>query len=234
MGIMKRLLKAGSIITFTVMCIILMTGCGERRAEGKIGKEARYYIANKYGFRPKTTDVELRHVGELEGVWHKKDGGTATCEYNGRTFKVYVNLVNPEIIYDDYIREDVEMYIAELFESGLDCKQIYVWETYGTPVCMIPGDVKTIEDVLTKCDNLRIYISTYGLNRESVKGIDITGFRNDTEINVIDWTSEDCLKDEDLMRETVVGLESGSYTNGFSKIKSWYRYSNGDVNMLEK
>ena len=126
------------------------------------------------------------------------------------------------------------MYIAELFESGLDCKQIYVWETYGTPVCMIPGDVKTIEDVLTKCDNLRIYISTYGLNRESAKGIDITGFRNDTEINVIDWTSEDCLKDEDLMRETVVGLESGSYTNGFSKIKSWYRYSNGDVNMLEK
>ena len=30
------------------------------------------------------TEVELRHVGELEGVWHKKDGGTATCEYNGR------------------------------------------------------------------------------------------------------------------------------------------------------
>ena len=85
---------------------------------------------------------------------------------------------------------------------------------------MIPQDVKTVEDVLTMCDNLQIYVSTYGLNGESVKGIDFTCFRNDTEINIIDWTSEDCLKDEDLMRETVAGLESDTYTSGFGKIKS--------------
>ena len=77
-------------------------------------------------------------------------------------------------------------------------------------------------------------MSTYGLNRESAKGLDVTGFRNDTQINIIDWTSEECLEDEDLMRETVVGLESNSYTSGFSKIKLWYRYSDGDVNSLEK
>jgi hypothetical protein len=231
---MKRILKAGSIIALAAMCVTLVTGCGESRAERKIGKEARYYIANKYGFRPQTIETELRHVGEMEGVWHKKDGGTATCEYNGRTFNVYVSLVNPKIRYDDYLRDDVEKYLATLFEKDLDCKRIHVWGTYGTPVCMIPGDVKNAEDVLTKCDNLQIYVSTYGLNRESAKGLDVTGFRNDTQINIIDWTSEECLEDEDLMRETVVGLESNSYTSGFSKIRLWYRYSDGDVNSLEK
>lgn len=45
----------------------------------------------------------------------------------------------------------------------------------------------------------------------------------------IDWTSEDCLKDEELMRETVVGLESDSYTNGYSKIRSSYRYVKGEL-----
>ncbi len=231
---MNRLLKAVSIIAFAVMCVTLMTGCGEGSARRKIGKEARYYIADKYGFRPKTTEVELRHVGELEGVWHKKDAGTAMCEYNGRTFKVYVSLVNPEIRYDDYIRYDVEKYLTTLFEKDLDCKQIYVWETYGTPVCMIPQDVKTVEDVLAKCDNLQIYVSTYGLNGDSAKGLDVTGFRDDTKINIIDWSSEECLNDEDLMRETVAGLESDTYTNGFGKIRSWYRYGDGDFSSLEK
>lgn len=97
-----------------------------------------------------------------------------------------------------------------------------------------PMEAKNAEDVLTKCDNLQIYVITYGLNRESAKGLDVTGFRNDTQINIIDWTSEECLEDEDLMRETVVGLESNSYTSGFSKIRLWYRYSDGDVNSLEK
>ena len=81
---MNRLLKAVSIIAFAVMCVTLMTGCGEGSARRKIGKEARYYIADKYGFRPKTTEVELRHVGELEGVWHKisarwKNEGRKAC-----------------------------------------------------------------------------------------------------------------------------------------------------------
>ena len=83
---MGRFLKAGSIIAVTIACIGLLTGCGEKAAERKIGKEARYYIADKYGFRPGTKDVKLRNVGELEGVWHKKDAGTATMEYDGRTF----------------------------------------------------------------------------------------------------------------------------------------------------
>ena len=73
-----------------------------------------------------------------------------------------------------------------------------------------------------------------GSRIESAKGMDVTGFRNDTQINIIDWASEECLEDEDLMKETVVGLESNSYTNGFSKIRSCYRYSAGDVNSLEK
>ena len=231
---MKSLWQAGCIVAVTVLCAAVMTGCGERSAERKIGKEARYYIANKYGFRPGTTDVELRHVGEMEGVWHKKDGGTATCEYNGRTFNVYVSLVDSETRYDDYLRRDVEEYLSEYFAEKLECEDIYVWERYGVPVCEVPGDIKSIEDVIEKCDNLKIYISSNGLNRDSAKSLDVTGFRNDTEINIIDWTSQDCLKDEELMRETIVGLESDSYTNGFSKIKSWYCYSNGDMNSLEK
>ena len=231
---MKMYSKAGSIIAVTVLCAAVMVGCGERSAERKIGKEARYYIADKYGFRPGTTAVELRQVGEMEGVWHKKDGGTATCEYNGRSFEVYVSLVDPEIRYDDYLRQDVEEHLSEYFAAQLECEDIYVWERYGVPVCMVPGDVKNVEDVIEKSDNLKIYVSVYGLNRDSAKSMDVTGFGNDTEINVIEWTSADCLKDEELMRETVVGLESDSYTNGFSKIKSWYRYSNGEVNSVEK
>ena len=231
---MKVFSKAGSIIAVTVLCAAVMVGCGEISAERKIGKEARYYIANKYGFRPGTTAVELRQVGEMEGVWHKKDGGTATCEYDGRTFNVYVSLVDPEIRYDDYLRPDVDDYLADYFSNTLEYEDIYVWTTYGVPVCEVPGDIKTIEDVTSKCDNLSIYVSTYGLKRDSAKSMDVAGFRKDTEINIIDWTSEDCLEDEELMRETVVGLESGSYTNGFSKIKSWYRYSDGDMDLLEK
>lgn len=231
---MKEVLKAGSFIAFAVLCAVIITGCGEKSAERKIGKEARYYIADKYGFRPGTTDVELRHVGELEGVWHKKDGGTATCEYDGHTFKVYVSLVDPEIRYDDYLKQDVDEYLADYFGTGLDCEDLYVWAAYGTPVCMVPGDIKTVEDVVTKCDNLQIYVSTYGLDGDSAKGMDVTGLSNDTEIDVIDWTSKDCLKDEELIRETVVGLQTDSYTDGFSKIRSWYHFSNGDVSSLEK
>ena len=47
-------------------------------------------------------------------------------------------------------------------------------------------------------------------------------------------TSEECLMDEELMSETVVGLESDSYTDGFSKVRSYYRYSDDDVSVLEK
>ena len=227
-------IKAAGLMALTVACVGLLTGCGERAAERKIGIQARYYIADKYGFRPDTTDVELRHVGELEGVWHKKDGGTASMEYNGRTFMVYVSLTNPDIRYDDYLKQDVEAYLNSYFADALDCHDIYVSTTYGTPVCMVPGDVKTVDDVFAKCDNIRIYVSTYGLDRDSVENLDVTGLGSDTVIDIIDWTSADCLEDEDLIRETVVGLESDSYTTGFGKIRSYYHYSNGEVGSLLK
>ena len=229
-----KLFKAVSLAAISAMCIGLLTGCGERAAERKIGIEARYYIADKYGFRPGTTGVELRRVGELEGVWHKKDGGTASMEYNGRSFNVYVSLTNPDIRYDDYLKQDVEAYLNSYFADALDCHDIYVWTTYGTPVCMVPGDVKTVDDVFAKCDNIRIYVSTYGLDRDSAEDLDVTGLGSDTVIDIIDWTSADCLEDEDLIRETVVGLESDSYTAGFSKIRSYYHYSNGEVSSLLK
>ncbi|MCR5095039.1 MAG: hypothetical protein K6B72_13810 [Lachnospiraceae bacterium] len=74
-----------------------------------------------------------------------------------------------------------------------------------------------------------IYVSTYGLDRDRAKTLDVNELGSSTEINIIDWTSEDCLKDEELMRETVVGLESDSYTNGYSKIRSSYRYVKGEL-----
>lgn len=118
--LMKRLLKTGMILSAAAVFAGLLTGCGEQGAKQKIGKEARYYIANKYGFRPGTTDVELRKTGELEGVWHKKDGGTAAMEYDGRTFRVYVSLEDPEIRYDDYLRPDVEAYL----KTSKNCKSL--------------------------------------------------------------------------------------------------------------
>lgn len=99
---------------------------------------------------------------------------------------------------------------------------------------MIAGDVKTVEDVFAKCDNIQIYISTFGLDRDRAKNLDVTGLGSNTEISIIDWTSEECLMDEELMSETVVGLESDSYTDGFSKVRSYYRYSDDDVSVLEK
>ncbi|MCR5502127.1 MAG: hypothetical protein K6F53_03900 [Lachnospiraceae bacterium] len=63
---------------------------------------------------------------------------------------------------------------------------------------MLPGDVKTVEDLFAKLIILRY---------------------------IIDWTSEECLEDEELMRETLTGLETGSYTNGSAKVKSHYRYN---------
>ena len=230
----SRIFKIGRMITVTVICAGFLAGCGGIFAEWKIGKEARYYIADKYKFRPNTTDVEFRKTGELEGVWHRKDAGTATAEYDGHTFKVYVSLTDPEIRYDDYLRPDVEEYLTDYFAAALDCSDIHVWVTYGVPVCMVPGDVKTVEDVFAKCDNVQIYVSTYGLDRDSAKNLDVSGLGPHTEISVIDWTAEECLKDEDLMSETVVGLESDSYTDGYSKIKSYYRYCNGNVSSLEK
>lgn len=231
---MKGILKAGSLIVLTVMCATVLTGCGEKRAEHKIGKEARYYVADKYGFRPRTTDVELRHVGELEGVWHRKDGGTATCEYEGHTFKVYVSLENPEIRYDDYLKEAVDAYLTDYMSAALDCEDIYVWATYGTPVCMIPGDIKTAEDVINNCDNIQINVSTCGLNRDNAKEMDVTEFRSDTEINIIDWTKKDCIEDKELFSETKIGLQTGTFTDGFNNISSWYCYANGDVRSMEK
>ena len=221
-------------MAIAAVCIGLLTGCGEKTAERKIGKEARYYIADKYGFRPGTTGVELRKTSELEGVWHKKDGGTATMEYDGRTFKVYVSLTDPEIRYDDYLREDIDGYLSEYFAGALDCDDIHVWATYGFPVCMVPGNVKTVEDVFADCDNIEIYVSALGLDRSKAKSLDVTGFGKDTQIYIIDWISEDCPEDDELMRETVTGLESDSYTDGFIKVRSYYRYSNGDVRSLEK
>jgi hypothetical protein len=230
---MRGIKRAGIIIALALVSLGLLTGCGEKNAKRKIGKEARYYVANKYGFRPKSTDVELRDVGELEGVWHKKDAGTATMEYDGRIFKVYVSLIDPGIRYDDYHRQDVEEYLNDFFKSRLDCEDIHVWTTYGVPVCMVPGDVKAAQDVFTKCDNIKIYVSTYGLDRDTAKSLDVSGLGKDTEINIIDWTYEGCLEDEELMRETVVGLESDSYTDGYSRIGSYYRYSKGNLSSLE-
>jgi hypothetical protein len=156
-------------------------------------------------------------------------------EYDGRTFKVYVSLVDPEIRYDDYLRQDVEEYLTDYFSAALDCDDIHLWATYGVPVCMIPGDVKTVEDLFAKCDNVQIYVSTFGLDRDSAKSLDVTGLGSNTEISIIDWASEDCLKDEELMRETVVGLESDSLTDGFGKIRSYYQYSKcEEVRSLEK
>lgn len=128
----------------------------------------------------------------------------------------------------------MEDYLTDYFAARLDCSGIHVWTTYGVPVCMVPGDVKTVEDVFAKSDDIHIYVGTFGLNRDDAKDLDVTGLGEDTEIYVIDWTSEECLKDEELMRETVVGLESDSYTSGFSKIRSYYHYSMGDVESLEK
>ena len=44
---MNRFLKAGSIIAVTAVCIGLLTGCGEKSAEWKIGKEPNIDI-HKY------------------------------------------------------------------------------------------------------------------------------------------------------------------------------------------
>ena len=224
---MKRVLRAVSMVTLIFSCVVLMTGCGEKSAERKIGKEARYYTANKYGFRPMTMGVELRHVGEMEGVSHKKDGGTATMEYMGRTFNVYVSLTEPDIRYDDYLHADVDEYLNDYFAECLDCEDIYVWTTYGRPVCMVSGDVKTVEEIFEKCDNIKIYVSTYGLEKNSTENINVTMLGNNTEINIINWNSKDCLNDEELMRETVVGIESDSYTNGFGKV-GWHKCFNGN------
>ena len=58
---MKRLLKAGSILAVAVLCTGLLTGCGETLAKYKIGKEGRYYVANKYGpLTPSPRD----HIGD--------------------------------------------------------------------------------------------------------------------------------------------------------------------------
>ncbi|MBQ4364597.1 MAG: hypothetical protein II782_11415 [Oscillospiraceae bacterium] len=231
---MNRILKAGSILIVTVICIGLLTGCGERSAARKIGKEARYYIANKYKFRPDTSSVELRKTGQLEGVWHKTDGGTATMEYKGDTFHVYVSLTDPDIRYDDYLGPDIETYLSDYFDTALICDEFHVWATYGVPANMVPGDVKTVEDVFAKLDNIQIYVSTFGLDRESAKSLDVSGLGERTQISVIDWSSKECVEDEELMREAVVGLESDSYTDGFDKVTSYYQYSEGNVKALEK
>ncbi len=231
---MKIMTKAGCIAAAAMVCIGLLTGCGGKIAEHKIGKEARYYIANKYKFRPGTTGVELRKTGELEGIWHKKDAGTADMEYKGHTFKVYVSLTDPEVRYDDYLRQDVEEYLSDYFSAGLGPDDIHVWAAYGEPACMVPEDVKTVDDVFAKCDNIEIYVSTFGLDRDNAKSLDVTPLGTDTVISIIDWTSEECPEDEELMRETVVGLETDSYTDGFSKVRSYYRYSKGEVSSLEK
>lgn len=212
------------MIAVMAVCAGLLTGCGEKIAEWKIGKEARYYIADKYKFRPGTTDVELRKVGELEGIWHKKDAGTANMEYNGRTFKVYVSLVDLQTRYDDYLKPDVEEYLNDFFRTNLGCEDIKVQATYGIPSCMVPGDVKTVEDIFAKCDNIEIYVSTYGIDKDKAKALDVSGLGTGTIITVVDWSSKDCLDDEELMRETVVGLETNSYTIGFGKVRSYYRY----------
>ncbi|MBP5385405.1 MAG: hypothetical protein J6Y57_10620 [Lachnospiraceae bacterium] len=231
---MKRLIKTGSILAAALIYVLFTAGCGTLFPERQIGIEARYYCANKYGFRPGLTDVQLRKVGELEGVWHKKDAGTANMSYLGRTFQVYVSLEDPEVRYDNYLQPDLEEYLTAYFADALACEDIQIWATYGVPVCMVPGDVKTVEDIFAKCDNIVLYVSTVGLNRENAKDLNVTEFGSNTEINIIDWTSNECLADWDLMRETVVGLESDSYTNGFSKFSSFYQYRNGDVRSLEK
>ena len=231
---LRRILKAGCLLSAAVICAGALAGCGEAYAEQKIGKEARYYIANKYKFRPGTTGVELRHVGDMEGVWHKQDGGTASMEYQGHHFRVYVSLTDPSATCDDYLRPEVDEYLSDYFGKVLECDSVHAWAVYGTPVCMVPGDVKSVEDVFSKCDNIEVYVSTTGLDRESAKTADLSGLGADTHVSIIDWTSEDCVKDEDLMRETTVGLETDSYTDGFEKVRSYYRYYKGDVRALEK
>lgn len=124
--------------------------------------------------------------------------------------------------------------LSDYFDALLDCEAIHVWATYGKPACMVPGDVKKVQDVFAKCDNVQIYVSTFGLAGDDAKNLDVTELGDGTVINIIDWASKECLEDEELMRETVVGLESDGYTNGFGKVKAYYRYSEGNVSSMEK
>ncbi|MBR4574154.1 MAG: hypothetical protein IKO16_04525 [Lachnospiraceae bacterium] len=222
-------MRAKITLLTVLICSFILTGCGQRIAEYKIGKEARYYIADKYGFRPGTTGVELDHVGELEGVWHKKDGGTASMEYKGHTFKVYVSLVDPSIRYDDYLKPDLQEYLTDHFKTELECKDLHVFATYGRSVCMVSQDIETVEEILAKCDNIEIYVSTCGLDQDRVSSLDVSALGDNTKIYIIDWSFPDCVADEELIMDNVVGLESETYTSGFSKIMSYYCFENGEV-----
>ncbi|MCR5268853.1 MAG: hypothetical protein K6E16_10090 [Lachnospiraceae bacterium] len=61
----------------------------------------------------------------------------------------------------------VETYLSDYFSTRLACGNINVLATYGIPSCMLPEDVKTVEDVFAKCDNMEVYVSTFGLESDS-------------------------------------------------------------------
>ena len=228
---MKDILKTCGVIAMAAICMGVLTGCVERRAERKIKSAAKEYIHAKYGFKPQITDFSFMHVGEYEWNSHKKNGGYVTMEYNGRTFQTYLLLNDPENSSDNYLQQDVDDRITAYFKEKLGCADVFVYTTYGAYQirCGVPAEIVTYEDLIEKCDNIEIYVSTYGLERDRIAELDVSVFGNETEIYLVDCKSQADLSDSELVRSAITGAESDRRAELHDKFNAYYHFYHGET-----
>ena len=219
-----KITKICAFLAIAAAGLLTMTGCGERSAERKIKKAALRYIADKYGIKAEVTEVELRHVGELEGVWHKKDGGYASMTYQGRTFRAYVDVKNGDYAVDNYRQADYDEQLTQYFSEQLRCDDIFVMTTYGGTIrCGVPMEIKTFEDLTAKCENIEITVSVTGLDKDSVQNVDASLFGEKTRIRLMDWSDASCMRDQEML----IHSASDSFANG--KLRFYCEFEGGKI-----
>ncbi|MBR1824312.1 MAG: hypothetical protein IJ779_08790 [Ruminococcus sp.] len=226
---MSRILKNIAIAAAVSLFACAFTGCGERSAERKIKSAAKSYISEKYGFKPKITDFSFRHAGWLESNSRKKDAGYVTMEHDGHSFEAYISADSPDARWDNYMEAETNERLTGYFSEKLKFDDIYVWATYGGSFirCGVPADIVTYEDIMEKAEMMCIYVSTVGLDRESVRAMDMSELGEKTEICIVDWKSAEDMRNDDLIMTVSVKPEFDN------RVSSCYHWQDGKQETTE-
>ena len=229
---MKRFIKVCLFIAVYLAAVKLIVEYSE---ENKRIRSAQQYVLEKYGFMPKVQDCQVRSFPELKNTEVYDAGYYITMEYAGHVFETYMSRTDPKILTDNYMQERINDQFKAYFAEKLKYDDIEVWTSYGEGFCCgIPKDIKTYNDVITNCKNLKIYVSTYGLDRDKVKSMDFTEMGDLAEIYIFDCESETYVRDEEAIKVFVKGRDLNICGDFYNHMKSIYQIRNGFEIVMEE
>ena len=179
------------IIGTVIIGGMLLCSCGESGDRRRLEKTAVTYIKEKYGINAKAVDVTFGSVGWLELKSEKSKSGTVEMTADGRTFHVYATLRSSwEDCFDDYYAPEVIEAISSVIKDTVVCEDSVlriVYTTNGGSKCLSGLSLKTPKQVIAGIEHLYVDMSTYGLDIDSARALDLSSFAQDVQLSIHDW-----------------------------------------------